>query len=257
LSTDDVAQLLARYDEDERYLSVVPGMRREELPWLVRQVDLVGRVGAVIHSRLTALTVDDAAREQVDYFTSLGQSFEWKAYAHDQPPDLVARLAALGFEIDEPEAILVLDLQAVDALPPGSADVRRIETPDELRHVAAVKSRVDRGDSATLVAQLTFELETAPDYLSVYVAFLDDVPAATARIRFPKSSAFASLWGGSTVPELRNRGLYTALLAARLDEARRRGFRYVTVDARHMSRPILEKRGFRLLTYATACMWHG
>ena len=34
-------------------------------------------------------------------------------------------------------------------------------------------------------------------------------------------------------------------------------FGTVTIDAGHMSRPIVEKRGFRLLTYATACNWHG
>ena len=73
--------------------------------------------------------------------------------------------------------------------------------------------------------------------------------------RFPAHSAFASLWGGSTLPELRGRGLYTGLLAARLQEARARGARYLTVDAGPMSRPILERRGFRLLTHATACTW--
>ena len=68
--------------------------------------------------------------------------------------------------------------------------------------------------------------------------------------------ALALLAGAVGLPELRNRGLYTALLAARVQEARARGWRYLTIDAGHMSRPIVEKRGFRLLTYATACTWH-
>lgn len=100
-------------------------------------------------------------------------------------------------------------------------------------------------------------MQHAPDHLSVYVAYVNAIPAACGWIRFPQASAFASLWGGSTLPELRKRGLYTALLAARVQEAIRRGAPYLTVDAGHMSRPILEKRGFRLLTYATACTWHG
>jgi GNAT superfamily N-acetyltransferase len=89
------------------------------------------------------------------------------------------------------------------------------------------------------------------------VAYVQNVAAACAWIRFPPGSPFASLWGGATLPELRNRGLYTALLAARVQEARARGWRYLTIDAGHMSRPIVEKRGFRLLTYATACNWRG
>jgi GNAT superfamily N-acetyltransferase len=247
-------ELLALYDQDERFLATFPDLRREELPHLVRHVDLVGHSGRVIYSRLTSDSADAAIEEQVAYFQSVGQEFEWKAYAHDQPPDLVQRLAAHTFEIDETEAILVLDVRD----PPGALlaptpNVKRLHQLDQLRDVSAIRQQV-RGDQG--VERLAYEMEHAPDYLSVYVAYADDVPAACGWIRFPKASAFASLWGGSTLPELRNRGLYTALLAARVQEARNRGWRFLTVDAGHMSRPILEKRGFHLLTYATACTWH-
>ena len=89
----------------------------------------------------------------------------------------------------------------------------------------------------------------------MHVAWVDGTPAACGWIRFRPGGAFASLWGGSTLPELRQRGAYAALVAARLAEARARGARFVTVDAGPMSRPILHQRGFRLLTYATACSW--
>ena len=89
----------------------------------------------------------------------------------------------------------------------------------------------------------------------MYVAYVDHAPAACAWVRFPQKSAFASLWGGTTVPQLRGRGLYTALLLARIHEAQLRHYRYLTVDAGPMSRPILEKHGFQLLTRATACTW--
>ena len=38
-------------------------------------------------------------------------------------------------------------------------------------------------------------------------------------------------------------------------EASRRGARFLTVDARPMSRPILERIGFKLLTFANALNW--
>jgi GNAT superfamily N-acetyltransferase len=271
--------VLTLYDTHERYQATAPGLRREALPNLVRQVDLVGSSGVVLYSRLSADTVDAAIEDQLAYFQSIGQGFEWKAYSHDQPRDLVQRLAAHGFSIDEQEAILVLDLQSPVALdlavaaPRASADplrsaatpaefelsvrIRRLMHRDELRDVATIRQRVGRDDSTDLVNYLANELIEIPGYLSVYVADVDGAPAACAWIRFPGESPFASLWGGSTVPEMRNHGLYTALLTARVDEARARNYRYVTVDAGHMSRPILEKRGFRLLTYATACTVHG
>jgi GNAT superfamily N-acetyltransferase len=252
-----VSDLLALYDHDERFSATSPDVRREELPHLVRQVDLLGDTGCVIYWRGLPQRVDAAIDEQVAYFRSLAQAFEWKAYAHDDPPDLVQRLAAHGFDVDETEAILVLDLPDAPAeLLTPHPNVKRVHQVDQLRDVSAVKQLVERGDQ--VVERLAHEMEQAPDSLSVYVAYAENnVPGACGWIRFPETSAFASLWGGSTVPELRNRGLYTALLAARVQEARGRGWRYLTVDAGHMSRPILEKRGFRLLTYATACTWRG
>ena len=47
-----MADLLALYDQHERFAATYPDTRREELPHLVRHVDLVGNSGAVIFSRL-------------------------------------------------------------------------------------------------------------------------------------------------------------------------------------------------------------
>ena len=251
--------LLELYDRDQRQAAIVPGLRREELPNLVRLVDLIGHSGVVIYSKLSADSADTAIEEQMAYFSGIGQEFEWKAFAHDQPPDLVQRLGAHGFEIEETEAVMVLDLQAAPSPPPTpSVTVRRLTSRNDLQVVASIKERVYGGRHfPDLVDRLGHEMENDPRYLSIHVAYVDGVPAGCGWIRFPGESIFASLWGGATVPELRNRGLYSALLVARLQEARQRGRRYVTVDAGHMSRPILEKRGFQLLTHATACMWHG
>jgi GNAT superfamily N-acetyltransferase len=247
-----VSDLLALYDKDERYSATYPDTRREEFshPHLVRHVDLLNQAGAVLYSNLTADTADTAIQQQVAFFQSIGQDFEWKAFAHDQPPDLVQRLAAHGFHIDDPEAVLLLDLASAQTS--ASYDVKRLLDPVELADVAAIKWRAD---DKHRTERLAYEMTHAPDSISVYVAYVDKIPGACAWVRFPPQSAFASLWGGTTVPELRNRGLYTALLHARIHEAQLRHYRYLTVDAGPMSRPILEKRGFQLLTHATACTW--
>jgi GNAT superfamily N-acetyltransferase len=74
-----------------------------------------------------------------------------------------------------------------------------------------------------------------------------------SRIDFPRNNPFASIWGGSTLPDYRGRGLYSALIAARLQEAEKRGYQYLTVDANpETSMPILQKLGFVTIGYATA-----
>jgi hypothetical protein len=40
-----------------------------------------------------------------------------------------------------------------------------------------------------------------------------------------------------------------------LQEAPQRGYRFLTVDASPMSRPILEKMGFQLIALSWPCQW--
>ncbi|HEU5212144.1 MAG TPA: hypothetical protein VFU10_05190 [Gaiellaceae bacterium] len=53
------------------------------------------------------------------------------------------------------------------------------------------------------------------------------------------------LHGGATLPEARGRGAYRALLRARWDEAVARGTPALITQGGSMSRPILERAGFR------------
>jgi hypothetical protein len=89
-----------------------------------------------------------------------------------------------------------------------------------------------------------------PDYLSVYLAYVDEQPACAGWVYFHPGSQFASLKGGSTLPEYRQRGLYTTVLAVRVQEAIRRGYRFLTIEAGPMSRWIVSSHGFQLLTTA-------
>ena len=87
------------------------------------------------------------------------------------------------------------------------------------------------------------------------MAYADDEPACVGWTYFHPNSHFASIWGGSTVETYRQRGLYTAVLARRVQEALDRGYHYVTMDASPMSQPIVVKNGFEILTYSQSCNW--
>ena len=83
---------------------------------------------------------------------------------------------------------------------------------------------------------------------AAYVAYVGRQPAACGRLEFPTQRSIASLWGGATVEAFRGRGLFRAVVAARAAFARDAGYSLLTVEARAMSRPILEGLGFRPLT---------
>lgn len=254
----DINQTLALYDEEQRRTIEYPGLLREETQRVVRHVDLIGTDSLVIYSSLDINNANSLIQEQISLFEELGHDFEWKYYEHDSPPNLKARLAASGFEIGETESIVVLDLDEIPEalMRPVTHDVRRITDPNQVSDVMIVQDEVWQTDEDSLARrQLVYEMQNVPESLSVYVAYANDQPVASAWIRYKNSSQFASLWAGSTLPAHRRRGIYTAMLAIRAQEALKRGKRYLTVDAGEMSLPILEKLGFQLLTISNPCQW--
>jgi GNAT superfamily N-acetyltransferase len=252
-----IEEVRALYDLEQRREPEDPAMLREVVGPIVRLVSRHDRRSCVIYSSLNSENVDAAIEEQIEYFNALGHGFEWKVYSHDTPADLKERLMARGFALDETEAILVLDLGELPATLAGRQrhDVRRVVDTDGLRDLLAVRQAVWGDDTTGLEERLIRELRDQPDRTSCYVAYVDAVAASAARLNFDPNSQFASLWGGSTVPAFRKQGLFTSLVAVRAQEARQRGARFLTVDARPMSRPILERLGFKLMAYANALNW--
>lgn len=254
-----LAKILALFDEQERRVGVHPMYRREAAGDVVRHVTYQPeRLSYVAYSRLTAATANPAIESQIATFQTLGRAgFEWKAYDHDTPPDLPNRLADYGFTPDEPEPLLTLPLTD---LPPvfqrvGDIDVRRLTDPAQIEDVVGVETAVWGGNFDWLKTQLTNYLTGHPDFISLYAAYVDGQPASIAWSYYPTGSQFVALMGGATLAEQRGRGLYTALVAARALEARQRGARFLWVNASKDSRPILEKRGFRLLTMIRPFGW--
>ena len=254
--TMTLEEIRIRYD-DLRRTSCDAGMRRDDLGTVVRLVGVQEPVACVVHAQLDENTADAAIREQIEYFQSRGHDFEWKWHAHDTPADLQQRLLAHGFEPDEPEAILVLPLDTLpDALTrPVSVDIRKVAHVDQLEDVRLIERTVWGQREHSHVDMLARELTDTPDQITIYVAYVDNAPAASGFIRYVRGSAFAGLWGGSTHPAHRKKGIYSALVAVRAREAFARGVAFLTVDARPASRPILEKIGFQLLAHSTPMLW--
>ena len=254
----NTSQIIALYDQDQRRDVEYPNTRREVTSTLVRHLGMSdSSEGFIMYSQLNDANADDTIREQIRYFESMGQDFEWKLYDYDQPPDLKERLEFHGFAVEEAEAIMVLPLEDAPQIlwQPASRSVQRITNPEKLTDVINIQQQVWHEDFSWLNDHLGGALRNYPEQMSVYIAYVADHPASAAWTYFPKHSQFASLWGGSTVSEYRKQGLYTALLAVRAQEAKARGVQFLTVDASDMSRPILEKFGFQQIAYSYPCKW--
>lgn len=248
------------YDRYERIEATYPDMQRIVDGPAIRHVPLHWRSfrdGFISYTQLTGETTDAAIDAQLHAFGAAGVNFEWKVYDYDQPDDLAERLAARGFAIEEPETILVLPLSAAPAtlLTPPAQPVRRLTDPDELDSALQVQRALWQQSYAGLAGFLRDVMIMQPDEVAVYVAAIDGVVVASAWMFQRAGSAFASLWGGATLPAYRARGIYTALVAARVQEATRRGAAFVSVDAGPNSLPILTRLGFLPIGTARAGVW--
>ena len=252
------AELLALHDQKQRVQIEERTMRREVTPEVVRLVNLKRGEGMVIHSHMTSESADQVITEQIAHYQMIGQDFEWKVYGHDLPSDLGIRLAKHGFEAEEPEALLVLDIEAAPPalLQPIGHDIQRITDPCRLDEIDHIQKSVWGVSDPSFISALKDDLVHDPEHVSVYIAYAEGVPVAYARITYQNRSPFAGLWGGSTLKGYRGRGFYTSLLAIRLQEARHRDVRFLTIDASPMSRPIVEKHGFQFLTMTQPFKWH-
>jgi hypothetical protein len=150
---------------------------------------------------------------------------------------------------EDPEAVMLLDVTQAPAalLQPAPPTVRAVTRREDLQAVIDVLTPVWGGDFNWVTERLGAHLEI-PGYLEVYVAEVEGQPATAGWVYFPPGSQFGGLWGGSTVAAFRGRGLYQAVLAARVQAARRRGCRFLYIDASPMSRPIVARHGFEQLT---------
>ena len=192
---------------------------------------------------------------QVAFFTGRGQRVEWKTYSTDPVPRLHERLSAAGFVAEEVEVLMLGELGDLvhDVALPEGTTLRDIESETDWRRVGHLMGGVWGTDPAWVHDHLRAEQRERPDLMVATVAEADSAGPvlAYALLRFSEGTDFCGLWGGSTDPRWRGRGLYRALLAHRARTALDRGYRYARVDTSPDSRPILTRLGLHQVATTT------
>ncbi len=253
----DNAALIVKYTRQMRQDIVFPDMQKEVLPRIVRFTRPAPGMSLVLYSDLDSSNADAEIESQIAYFKNKNLPFSWKMYGYDAPGNLLRRLKEHGFTPDPPDALMILNLEhpPTGLSAPPAVEIRRSDV-NQLGDVVWIMEQVWTGSFDWIHARLGSHM-AMDGYLSVYTAYVDNQPACAGWTYFHPGSEFASLWGGSTVLSQRGKGLYTALLAVRAQEALQRGVRYLAVDAGVMSQPIVERHGFVKITDIFACDYTG
>jgi GNAT superfamily N-acetyltransferase len=256
----DTDELLETFDRQARPEPATPpaGTRYDRDGPVLRVVGWhQGFVSAPRDTGLRGEELDALIARQRDFFAARGESVEWKTYGYDEPADLPERLRAAGFVPEDQETVLIglTEQMAADPVLPDGVVLREVSGAGDMRRIAAMHSVVWGEDLSWQADELTAAIAAAPDQVVVWAAEAGGEVVSAARIEFRPGSEFAGLWGGSTLPQWRGKGIYRALVARRAQQAAARGVRYLQVDASSDSAPILRRLGFRAITTTTPYIW--
>ncbi len=211
----------------------------------------------VAWSNLDESNADAEIAQQIEYFAAKELGFAWRVVETDSPEDLGTRLERAGFILNGTSELMiarVADVPHDDVLPPG-VTLSTAGGPGDIDRLIEVHEKVFGIDHSQLRRSLLQQFESSPQVGHLVVAMAQGVPVASSRVDFLPDREFAGLWGGSTLPEWRGKGLFRAMVAYRSREAAKRGYSYVYVIASSESQPIFERLSFESFGTVHTYMW--
>jgi GNAT superfamily N-acetyltransferase len=235
----------------ERRTACVPGYTLEVAHDITRHLPHgIDNEALLWLARFRSDNAEDRIREEIASLRGRGWEAEWKVQDFDEPDDLKERLERFGLRAHHEEALMILDVERADAHATRDADIEVKEaSPDELDGIVQVGEEVWNCRMPWLAHALREMTHPVRGSAVVYCARTTERVVGSGWIEFHGGSRFAQLCGGSILEDYRGRGVYARLFEERLKLAKARGVPFIAVDAAPMSRPILERRGFRFICH--------
>ena len=196
---------------------------------------------------------DEVIKREIAHHRSIGRSFEWKLFSTDLPADLLDRLVARGFEIGTKEVVCAVDLATCFREVDPEIRVERVSDEIQLNDFRSVAEAVFGKDFSFTVGVLARCIAAGTEEEVGFVAYSGDTPVSIGRLDHGERNTCGGLYTGGTLPEFRCRGYYQAVVAARVSHARKASLRYLCIDARPTSLPILHRLGFESVVESWQC----
>jgi GNAT superfamily N-acetyltransferase len=227
-----------------------------------------GRVTDLSHPLANLVGMADIAPDDVDATLKMvrnrysrgRKAYGWVTGPLTRPHDLGERLVASGLvKEDEMAGMVLTDLAVPIAVDP------KVEIREATLHEAqAASEMMARAYGMPEEVARFFNVMLAMTGSKVqnrgYFAYLDGGtdPVAWSYLVYLPDSPIVLLGGAATVPEHRGRGIYSALVAKRLADARADGRTAAVIQAvRSTSAPICAKLGFREVCGLEFYAWEG
>ncbi len=202
--------------------------------------------------RLTPETIDSTLEEVHELLRERGRSAcTWEVGNSATPADLADQLRARGLVDDRDPYVLGMVLTDPPPTQPEGIQVREAQNFAEFKAANQVAEEAFGGDVSMDDEQLRarYEEKLATGGWKTFVALVDGEIVGSASSTYVEGGV--TLNGGAVLPHARGRGAYRALVAARWADAVERGTPALVTQAGAMSRPILERLGFRAVAEIT------
>jgi GNAT superfamily N-acetyltransferase len=227
------------------FIPLEPGQERVETGRFTLCMDTIKGSNTVQRQRFAADEVDEALAEARSVLRARGRTrTQWEIGSKAQPDGLVELLLGRGLRRDDEPYAIALVLSEEPPPAPSGVQARLVRTFEEFVAANDVQWRAF-GLSPEQMEERRAELRERWEAQSglMHAAWIDGRLVGAGRsCATPYGLA---LFGGATLPEARGHGAYRALIRARWEHARAGGTPALLTQAGAMSRPILERLGFR------------
>jgi ribosomal protein S18 acetylase RimI-like enzyme len=198
----------------------------------------------------------------VERFRARGVQFFWLMHPSARPDDLGERLAARGLRPVEQATGMSLELADWTGpdLPPEVAYREVLDDADLQTYQELTTAYWEiPEEEAPLVTQYQREWGPGRAPGHRYLAFVDDVPVGKGYLSLAGPPGVAAIYGMSTRPEARGRGVASGLTTVLLRGAKESGCRRAVLHSSDMAVGVYRRAGFvercRFTVYATAPLW--
>jgi len=227
-----------------------------------------GRVSDLSHPLANLVGMADIAPDAVEAtlkmvrnrYSGGRKAYGWVTGPLTRPHDLGQRLVASGLVKEDEMAGMVLTDLAVPIAVDPKIEIREA-TLHEAQEASAMMGRAyDMPEEVARFFNVLLAMTDSKVRNRGYFAYVDGgtEPVAWSYLVYLPDSPIVLLGGAATVPEQRGRGIYSALVAKRLADARADGRRAAVIQAvRATSAPICAKLGFREVCGLEFYAWEG
>jgi GNAT superfamily N-acetyltransferase len=201
----------------------------------------------ITSTALTPANADAAIKLVRDHFAEQDKAFGWVIGPSTKPDDLGARLLSAGLtKLFDAAGMTLTDLGVRFRVNPA-VKIHEV-TPQEV--AVASETMAEAFPAPREVVHLMYEIlfrDRQRLKTRIYLAFLEgsETPVACSSMGFIPGQPIVHLRGAATVKQHRGKGIYTSLLARRLNDARRDGAQAAVIQAiRTTSAPVCRRLGF-------------